>query len=150
MGWAAARLADRAGRPTVAAERRLLALEARLRRTGLVHVAGATRRLDRVGDELGRAAFGALEREGHRLDVADATVNAADPDRVKARGFAIMRDVSGRVVATVAALSPGDAVEVEVADGRVGATVDRIQGDIAPPRALGGESSRIASQNESH
>jgi exodeoxyribonuclease VII large subunit len=149
MDRAAVRIIDRSARPTVSAARRLRGLEARLQRTGVVHVSRASARLDHGRLQVARASVGALERAAHRLNMVDANLAAADPERVKQRGFAIMRDASGRVVSSVARLSQGDVVEVEVADGAVDATVGLIRNDIAHRDRSGGESQETASQNES-
>jgi exodeoxyribonuclease VII large subunit len=149
MDRAAVRITDRSARPAVAAARRLRGLEARLQRTGVVHVSRASARLDHGRLQVARASVGALERAVHRLNLVVANLAAADPERLKQRGFAIMRDASGRVVSSVARLSPGDVVEVEVADGAVDATVGLIRHDIAHRDRSGGESQETASQNES-
>ena len=41
---------------------------------------------------------------------------------VLARGFALVRDASGRMVRSAVALAPGDVFDVEFADGRLSAT----------------------------
>ncbi|UXN73715.1 hypothetical protein N8D56_23755 [Devosia sp. A8/3-2] len=42
---------------------------------------------------------------------------------VLARGYAVIKDEAGNLVQDKAALSPGDAVAIEFADGAVGATI---------------------------
>ena len=49
-----------------------------------------------------------------------------------ARGFALVRDGEGHPLRTAAAVAGGMRLEIEFADGRVGATAD---GDGAPPPA---------------
>jgi exodeoxyribonuclease VII large subunit len=58
---------------------------------------------------------------------------------VLARGFALIRDAAGRPLHTAAAVSPGTSVEIEFADGSVGA---RVEGARATRYRAAGESGR--------
>jgi exodeoxyribonuclease VII large subunit len=49
------------------------------------------------------------------------------PQRTLARGFALVRDADGRPVTRVAGVKPGDAVEIELADGQLGAAVSEVR-----------------------
>ncbi|MGI9155392.1 MAG: exodeoxyribonuclease VII large subunit [Marmoricola sp.] len=65
-------------------------------------------RLDRAGDDL-----------AHRL----ARVRSLSPLSTLRRGYAVVQDAEGNVVTDPTALAAGDALDVRVAGGRVGATV---------------------------
>jgi exodeoxyribonuclease VII large subunit len=49
------------------------------------------------------------------------------PQRTLARGFALVRGADGRPVTRVAGVAPGDAVEIELADGQLGAAVSEVK-----------------------
>ena len=49
------------------------------------------------------------------------------PQRTLARGFALVRDANGQPVTRVAGVAPGDAVEIELADGQLGAAVSDVK-----------------------
>lgn len=77
---------------------------------------------------------------GHRLDrAADdighqrARARALSPLATLQRGYAVLQDADGHVLTSVAQASPGAAVTVRVADGRVHATTDRTEPLEAPP-----------------
>jgi exodeoxyribonuclease VII large subunit len=50
------------------------------------------------------------------------------PQRTLARGFALVRGVDGRPVTRIAGVAPGDEVEIELADGQLGAAVSEVKG----------------------
>jgi exodeoxyribonuclease VII large subunit len=56
-----------------------------------------------------------------RLRALGQLLEALSYHRVLARGFALVRDAAGHPVRTAAAVSPGDALEIELSDGKVGA-----------------------------
>jgi exodeoxyribonuclease VII large subunit len=66
---------------------------------------------------------------------------------VLARGFALVRDAAGAPLRTAAAVSAGMAIDIEFADGRVGAhadgaaSADKAGGDAAKPRGRRGSGS---------
>ncbi|MEZ5092049.1 exodeoxyribonuclease VII large subunit [Nocardioides sp.] len=71
---------------------------------------------------------------GHLLDRADddlghqrARARALSPLATLERGYAVLQGADGQVLTSVAAVAAGDAVAVRVADGRVHATVDRLE-----------------------
>jgi len=65
-------------------------------------------RLDRAGDDL-----------VHRL----ARVRSLSPLSTLRRGYAVVQDAAGNVVTEAAGVADGDALDVRVASGRIGATV---------------------------
>ncbi len=97
--------------------------EARLRRLAAVAPERAAARLGTVGVDLDRSAGRTLVAAGHRLDLAAATVAGADPERVLARGWSLVRRADGALVRSTADARPGDALSVTVTDGRFAAEV---------------------------
>lgn len=123
----------RASTPTAAARLvvpDLAELRAELRRTReSLHRAtrrAAERHAQRVAtahERLRRAPLLALERKRSRLDTVHARLGALSPVATLERGYAIVR--SGEtIVRSPAAVAPGDAIDVRVAEGSFGATVD--------------------------
>jgi exodeoxyribonuclease VII large subunit len=123
----------RASTPTAAA--RLVVpdateLLARLDRTrdGLARGARAVvdRRRQRIAhthDRLRRAPALAVERKRARLEHAAGRLRALSPQSTLLRGYAIVRS-GEEIVRSAAAVSIGEPVTVEVADGRFGARVE--------------------------
>lgn len=120
-------LADRTARTGTAS---LARADAELhRRTGGVaalaqrQLRSAGRRLDSLGDELARRPGRALAAAAARLDVAEARVSGADPQRALARGWSITRTSDGAVVRDPAAVASGDLLVTTVAAGELRSTV---------------------------
>jgi exodeoxyribonuclease VII large subunit len=80
-------------------------------------------RLDRTHERLGRAPRLLLERRRARLNQAAATLSALSPRATLERGYAIVRANEG-IVRSGAGVRPGDAVDVELAEGGFGARVE--------------------------
>jgi exodeoxyribonuclease VII large subunit len=74
-------------------------------------------------DRLRRAPALAVERKRARLEHAAGRLRALSPRATLERGYAIVR-THDEIVRSAAAVSVGDEVEVEVADGRFGARVE--------------------------
>ena len=68
----------------------------------------------------------ALIEADHRLKQINTAVTAYNPEAVLKRGYAIVRDASGKTVDHVSAVQTGDALEVQLAGGRLQTTVDGI------------------------
>jgi exodeoxyribonuclease VII large subunit len=123
----------RASTPTAAA--RLVVpdaneLVARLERTrnGLARGArgildGRRQRLAHAHDRLRRAPALAVERKRARLEHAAGRLRALSPRATLERGYAIVR-AGEEIVRSTTTVSAGDAIDVEVADGRFGARVE--------------------------
>ena len=79
-----------------------------------------------------RARANYLQRLWDRVRSAEQLLKAFSYQGVLARGFALVRDGEGHPLRTAAAVAGGMRLEIEFADGRVGATAD---GDGAPPPA---------------
>lgn len=82
-------------------------------------------RLDRAAQDLGHTATRGLERAGARLQVADGTLRALDPNRVLERGYSITRLATGNreLIRSVQQAVPDRALQITVADGQFGARV---------------------------
>jgi exodeoxyribonuclease VII large subunit len=83
----------------------------------------AGERLERAGDRLAVDMTRTLERGGGRLAAAGARLDALSPLKVLARGYAVARDVEGRVLRRIVQFTPGLAFRLQVRDGEVAARV---------------------------
>jgi exodeoxyribonuclease VII large subunit len=97
--------------------------QAALRRAaGLYRLALAHR-----SERLVQAAQAAQARRADGLDARAARLQALDPARVLARGYAWVEAEDGRAVVSVHALQPGQSLRAVWADGAAHATVDLIE-----------------------
>lgn len=96
-------------------------------RTSLARTAGERRsRFERVAGRLRvEALANRLDQKRRALDAQGQLLTTLSYQSVLARGFAIVRDAEGRMVRKAVGLSPGDSVEIEFSDARVGALVNR-------------------------
>jgi len=83
-------------------------------------------RLERLGERLRAAPRLLLERRRAALDRAAARLQALSPHATLERGYAIVRS-GGEALRAAAAAAPGDALEIELAAGSLGATVDEVR-----------------------
>jgi exodeoxyribonuclease VII large subunit len=123
----------RASTPTAAARLVVPDLDellATLERSRTVLARGARRTLDRdrqrlvhLRGRLDRAPTLAVERKRAAADAAWGRLRALSPKATLTRGYAIVRGPAGIVTSTADAAS-GSHIDVEVADGAFGATVD--------------------------
>lgn len=88
------------------------------------HVRTQRGRLDATVADLGPASERALAARGERLTRVLGRLEALSPLKVLGRGYAVVRDEEGHVVASKDAVAPGDRVTVRVADGRFAARVE--------------------------
>lgn len=95
--------------------------------------AAVAARVERRSTELARtrarlraAPLLAVERKRARVDAAAGRLRALSPRATVARGYAVVR-AQGRVVTGTDALAPGARVDVELAAGSFGATVDEVR-----------------------
>ena len=80
-------------------------------------------RLEHAHERLRRAPALAVERKRARLEHSAGRLRALSPRATLQRGYAIVRNGDG-IVRSSAAVASGDAIDVEVADGRFGARVE--------------------------
>jgi exodeoxyribonuclease VII large subunit len=66
-----------------------------------------------------------LERRRDRLQSAEKLLNAFSYRAVLNRGYALVRDGKGFPLHSAASVTPGMSLDIEFADGRVGATADK-------------------------
>jgi len=92
-----------------------------------------------------RAIRALIERHDRRLDRAGQLLAALSHRGVLARGFALVRDETGRPLRAAAAIHAGQMLDIEFADGHVGATATTGSGEPAAaqpaaraPRKRGG------------
>ena len=83
----------------------------------------ARQRLTTAHERLHRAPALAVERKRARLEHAHGRLRALSPRATLDRGYAIVRS-ERQIVRSACTVSSGDALEVEVADGRFGAHAD--------------------------
>lgn len=79
----------------------------------------ATEALDQLSARVAPAALQRLVRSAEMLDSLAARARAHDPRLAMARGWSITRGPDGRVLRSVANLSPGDVLSTTVPDGTV-------------------------------
>jgi exodeoxyribonuclease VII large subunit len=71
-----------------------------------------------------RRAYAAMrDARAARLEAAGQLLNAFGYQQVLKRGFALVRDAAGDPVRSAAAVAAGDALDIELSDGRIGAIV---------------------------
>ena len=75
---------------------------------------------------LGYAASARLTGPRQRLGALAASLDAMSPLKVLGRGFALAADSGGRILRRAGDVSPGDAVEVSLAEGRLDCRVERV------------------------
>ena len=80
-------------------------------------------RLAQTHERLRRAPALAIERKRARLEHAAGRLRALSPQATLQRGYAIVR-ADDEIVRSRAAISAGEQIDVEVADGRFGARVE--------------------------
>jgi exodeoxyribonuclease VII large subunit len=106
-------------------------LAASLRANGAAHRARLARERERLANfsaRAARAALGLIDRRLAQLDRASQLLAALSYHGVLARGFALVRSDHGLPLRSAAAVVPAMRLDIEFADGRVGASAD------GPPR----------------
>ncbi|KON80003.1 exodeoxyribonuclease VII large subunit [Azoarcus sp. PA01] len=81
-------------------------------------------RCARLANRLALAADRLIDRPRARLEGLAAHLQHLAPHAVLARGYSITRDADGRIVRTAAGVGAGEKVSVELATGRLHATVN--------------------------
>ncbi len=107
-----------------ARKRRLSGLELRVRKQDVrLRFAEIRRRLERSGKSLEECMRARLATAHRRLEPLIAHLTQLSPLRILERGYAIVRDGSGKVVKHPAEAPPGTRVEIRVAAGRLSADI---------------------------
>jgi exodeoxyribonuclease VII large subunit len=96
------------------------------RYTHLTRIGRARDRVTALAERAERAAWNLIDNRVARLDRAGQLLAAFSYRGVLSRGFALVRDGVGHPLRTAAAVSPGAALDIEFADGRVGATAQGV------------------------
>ncbi len=99
----------------------------RLRAAPRLAVERETRRLEQAHDRLRRAPALAVERKRAALDSAAGRLRLLSPLKTLERGYAIVRTDSA-LVRSASDVAPGVRVEVALAEGGFGATVEDVHG----------------------
>ena len=125
-GWldsAALQLHDTTAAAMHASEVRLERLSGELRRLSGELLTRQSLRLEHLAGVLPEAARDFLARQTTRLENAAELIAGRSPERILRLGFAVVRS-GGRAVTSVRAVAAGEPIEVEVADGKISATVN--------------------------
>ena len=96
-----------------------------------VSIAGNRQRLDGWQARLDRAMQQRLDQSHHRFSLLQTQLTAVSPMATLGRGYAIVRDDSGRIVRSPDDVKTGDPLAVQVRDGQFGAVVTN-DGDDTP------------------
>ncbi|WP_189426370.1 exodeoxyribonuclease VII large subunit [Devosia pacifica] len=83
----------------------------------------AVNRLTPLAQRLQPAAERIVDEQHRRLASMEQLLNSLSYRSVVARGFAVVRDADGEVISAAASLAPGQGVNLDFADGTVGATI---------------------------
>jgi exodeoxyribonuclease VII large subunit len=87
-------------------------------------IARGRERVLRLSERARRALGTAMQRDQARVIHSGQLLAALSYRSVLARGFALVRDEAGHAVRAAAAIGPRARLDLEFADGRVGATAD--------------------------
>ncbi len=86
-------------------------------------------RLDEVSRFISTKLLHTMEVERGRLEALGEQLEALSPTSTLRRGYSLALDARGDLVTSVSRLSPGDPVELVMADGRVDARTERVRPD---------------------
>ncbi len=118
--------AARLGRPSgrIGGQHQRLERQAqRLRYAVMARLASERAALGVTLQALRRAPPAELGQRAQRLDQAGLRLAGLDPRQVLARGYALLTQADGRVIARAAQVRPGQSVQARLAEGRVDLTV---------------------------
>lgn len=104
-------------------------LQARLSQGLVQQLRQASASLLQRGQTLADAKARAVERELGRLQLLQSRLEALNPQRVLARGYAWIEESEGKARTSVAGLQPGAVLTAVWADGRAQMTVDHVHPD---------------------
>ena len=106
---------------------RLEHAEIRLRSALAGRLAALDGAVGRAADRRRAALQVASARLGYRLGTLEARLGALDPSRALARGYALLTDARGALVAGTDAVRPGERLEARLADGSLALTVEAVR-----------------------
>ena len=110
-----------------AEQQRLQGLLGRLPMATALYLQGEKMRLQTSLQAMFSSAKMLIKEQQHRLDVCNAALETASPERILSLGYSITR-VNGRLVRSIDDVVPGDEVTTEVAGGEFTSTVkDKIK-----------------------
>lgn len=110
-----------------AEQQRLQGLLGRMPMATALYLQGEKMRLQTSLQTVFSSAQMLIKEQQHRLDVCNAALEAASPERILSLGYSITR-VNGRVVRSIDDVVPGDEVTTEVAGGEFTSKVkDKIE-----------------------
>ncbi len=89
----------------------------------LRHISAQQREVERLQQRLQQATKNLQQRGEQRLHYASGLLNSYDYRQVLKRGYALVRDAEGQLVAQAADARPGQPLQVEWADGALPVTV---------------------------
>jgi len=84
-------------------------------------------RIDSISTRLRQSLARRIVLDRRALDAQAQMLASLSYQSVLRRGFALVRDVEGRAVRSVAGLAHGDHIAVELADGRAGASITSVE-----------------------
>jgi exodeoxyribonuclease VII large subunit len=108
-----------------------LRLAAGVRANVEAHRAGSARDRERIAalsERARRGLLGLLRYQNARVEKAAQLLSALSYRHVLGRGYALVRDAEGRPLRSAAAVTPGYRMNIEFADGRVGAIAEKAEG----------------------
>ena len=112
------------GRLQEASQRLSAAVQRRVIRQPQILLEARQQRLDELSLQLGERLHGLVSDLAHRLAQAATALSALGPSAVLDRGYAICRrERDDVVVSSVGLVERGEAVQVRVRDGEIGADV---------------------------
>nr|WP_246498484.1 exodeoxyribonuclease VII large subunit [Ideonella paludis] len=107
----------------------LAALQARLAQGAMHQLRQARATLQQRRESLTPASALVLEREANGLQILRSRLDALNPQRVLARGYAWVEGQDGKALTSAAGLRAGDSLTAVWADGRASMTVDAVHRD---------------------
>jgi len=110
-----------------AANHRLSTALKTYREMQLTRVSRGRDRVTALGDRSHRAVRAAIATRAARLDRSHQLLRAFSYQSVLERGFALVRDGGGHPLRSATAVQPGMALDIEFADGCVGATAQDVR-----------------------
>lgn len=89
-------------------------------------IEAAHQRLTTTEQSLMRIFSARLQHDGALLNTLEAKLSAASPQHALDRGFALVRTTEGKLARKAADFSPGDRLQIRLAEGSLDATVNHI------------------------